>query len=183
MRIQDLTPLESIGAEGESSRAVKSGDKHKITHMVTLQFRNGDQVPMIQTVWRHPPYGEFTCFILQLHQIGMTDQEMQAINKKFEEQESRFQTLFNALMQRVERAEKYRDELERHHMDHHREESHHGHHEHDQKTSVTIGTASTAWIVAILIPLIGMLGYLAYLVAWPNHQGGAKPPEIHAPLP
>lgn len=172
MRLQDLTPLESIGPEGESSKQVRDGDKPKITHMVTLQKRDGSQVAVIQTVWRHPPFNRFKCFILQLHVIGMTDSEMHAIEKRFADQDARFTALMNGVITRMERVERERDSMARQH----------DHHEHDQKTSVNIGTASTAWIVAILIPLIGMLGYLAYLVAWPNHQGGAKPPEIHAPL-
>lgn len=165
-RLQDLTPNESIGPEGTSSRQVRDGHRTKIVSWVELQHRSGEIRPVVQTVYRHPVYGEFKCFILQLSPVGVTAEEMGMIEERLKQQQDAFNVLFNGVLTRLERVESERHRAE---MD--------DHHDQHTNTSVNIGNNSTTWITAIAIAMLGACAYFAYVGSWNLHHGEAEPPE------
>lgn len=166
-RLQDLTPHESIGPEGESSGQVRDGKRSKIVSWVEVRHRSGKTLPAIQTVYRHPVYGDFKCFVLQLAPMGVSQEDMSVLDERFKQQQESFTTLFNGVMTRLDRieGERRRAELEQ---------------KHDQQTSVNIGNTSTSWIVAIVIAMISAAAYFAYVGSWNLHHGDAKPPPAVA---
>ncbi|MDH3450922.1 MAG: hypothetical protein OEN20_00775 [Gammaproteobacteria bacterium] len=167
MKIQDLHGYESVGVEAESTKRVVSGVAHRAISFVSYERRDATQVSVIQTMLRHPAYGDpsnFLCLAAEALENAVGDSSVTAISEMLDRQKQEIAAQLQAVTQRLARVEEMRQEEEQMGS------------KSSNSTNVNIGSLSTGWIVTIVVTLIVVVGFLGFYLTYPLHHGDAPPP-------